>query len=427
MSSSKFPAGRPKRAGDHFARTHLDGNGSSSKKPRFDPRFPSTLAPDADGDEVDPTLEADVIGKGSGVKRGAINVDGYDSDSSTENFKTRRSKKKAAGAKEENGDEDEEDMFAEEIKDDEPVKKEVKFMDDADMEGYLDQFVDETEDLGTPYKADSVDSYDSSSDSAPDEERARLDPYLDEEIGAGGKKKRAPKMDAFNMKAEQEEGRFDESGNFVRRAHDPDADQDAWLEGISKKDIKKAKEAHDKLEAARKQHERAEDAIVTADVLSTIIGYLKVGETPLEALARYGKAIPPKKRTGNKAKQAEAMEELGPAKLAAAAKAKEAIDAITESASRLTNRGIDNAYDLERERYQREFKRETGEDWTDPNPPVVEYWEFRWLTAKEDDVNGPYDKAKMQAWESSNQFEAGAEFRRVGDTEWSEYLYFDDD
>ena len=83
-SSTNYPAGRPKRPGDLYARTHhLEGE-PSSKKPRFDPRNPSQLAPDAE--EEDPILNADEIGKGSGIKRNAVNIDGYDSDSSTENF-----------------------------------------------------------------------------------------------------------------------------------------------------------------------------------------------------------------------------------------------------------------------------------------------------------------------------------------------------
>ena len=41
------------------------------------------------------------------------------------------------------------------------------------------------------------------------------------------------------MKNEQEEGRFDAQGNFVRKAADPDAVHDLWLEGVSKKDMKK--------------------------------------------------------------------------------------------------------------------------------------------------------------------------------------------
>ena len=151
-----------------------------------------------------------------------------------------------------------------------------------------------------------------------------MDPDIDEEIGAGGKKKHAPKLDAFNMSAEQEEGRFDEAGNFVRKAFDPEAAQDSWLEGISKKDIKRAKEAQDMRDAEQKARDRAEDAIITSDVLSTLIARLDVGETPLEALVRYGKAAPKKQKPAySRKKKGAAMEvDEDPAQVAAAAKAK---------------------------------------------------------------------------------------------------------
>jgi CD2 antigen cytoplasmic tail-binding protein 2 len=272
-----------------------------------------------------------------------------------------------------------------------------------------------------------TDEVESSSDEGDDEERDRLDSDMDEELGAGSKKKHAPKLDAFNMRAEQEEGRFDEAGNYVRKAFDPDAVQDSWLEGISKKEMKKAKEAQEKRDAERKARERAEDSIVTSDVLSTLISHLDVGETPMEALVRYGKVVP-KKSTNNwaKKKKAQSMDvDTDPSQETAAAKAKQAIDSITECASRLSDRGVEDIYELPRESIMRQYKRETGEDWKNPNPEPVQ-WEFHWLNAPEDDINGPYDQATMQAWEASGQFAAGAEFRRVGESEWSRLLDFDD-
>ncbi|KAL1608215.1 hypothetical protein SLS60_003154 [Paraconiothyrium brasiliense] len=437
-SSRPFSAARPKRAGDHFTRTHhLDVDEPSAKKPRFDPRNPSTLAPDND-DEEDPTLEADVIGKGgAGVKRNAVNIDGYDSDSSTENFDTRaeaRHKKDAAPRDED----DDDDMFAEDQKDDEQdedthrgdkKKKQLRFLDSHEIEGQ-----EESSRAGGHVAVDfragndmETEEVESSSEEGDDEERDALDPGMDEEIGAGGKKHHAPKLDAFNMRAEQEEGRFDEAGNYVRKAFDPEAAQDSWLEGVSKKDIRKAKEAHEKLEAERRERERQEDSIVTSDVLSSLIQHLEVGESPMEALIRHGKAAPKKKSTSNwsKKKKRQEMEvEVDPAQEAAAAKAKEAIDTITECASRLTDRGVEDIYDQPREMIMRAYKRETGEDWKGPNPTEAA-WEFHWLSAPDDAINGPYDTATMRAWEEGGQFAAGAEFRRVGETEWSRLLDFD--
>ena len=78
--SNPRPAPRPKRDGEEFARNHYEG-GSDTKKPRFDVRNPSALAPDAP--EEDAILEADEIGRrGQQTKRNAVNIDGYESDSS---------------------------------------------------------------------------------------------------------------------------------------------------------------------------------------------------------------------------------------------------------------------------------------------------------------------------------------------------------
>lgn len=436
--SGTFNPARPKRAGEQFTRTHhLDNDDLSTKKPRFDPRNPSTLAPDAD-DEEDPVLEADVIGKGAGIKRNAVNIDGYDSDSSTENFDARAAAKDKKNAPPKD-DDDDDDMFAGEDKDDDQdeqsrkdgaTKKKLRFLDNDEIEGQ-----EATSKSGghvavdfTKGKDAVTDDVESSSESGDDLERDRIDSDMDEELGAGGKKRHAPKLDAFNMREEQEEGRFDEAGNFVRKAYDPEAAQDSWLDGISKKDIKRAQEAKDMRDAEQKARERAEDSIITSDVLSTLITHLDVMETPLEALVRYGKAAPKKQtKTWSKKKKAQAMEvDADPAREAAEAKAKAAIDSITECASRLSDRGIEDIYDMPRETIMRQYKRETGEDWKNPNPEPVQ-WEFHWLTAPEGDNNGPYDTETMRAWDASGQFAAGAEFRRVGETEWSRLLDFDDD
>jgi CD2 antigen cytoplasmic tail-binding protein 2 len=432
MPTHGEPSGaRPKRSADVFTRTHhLDSDGLSSKKPRFDPRNPSTLVPDAE--ENDPILDADEIGKTAGIKRNAVNIDGYDSDSSTENFDARADAKAKAGDGPSKDDDD--DMFAASDKEEDAEgtrrgdkkKAPVRFLEDHEIEGQ-----DLSSKSGGHVAADLqaepglvTEEVETSSESGDDEERDKIESDMDEELGAGSKKKHAPKLDAFNMKSEQEEGRFDEAGNFVRKAYDLDAAQDAWLDGLSKKDIKRAKEAHDKRENDRMERERAEDSIALSDCMSTMISHLEVGETPMEALVRHGKAVPKKKpKAYNKSKKSELMEvEEEATQTATADKAKEAIDAITENASRLSDRGIEDIYDQPREMIMRQYKRETGEDWKDPNPPQ---WEFHWLAAPEDQVNGPYDEETMRQWQVGGQFEAGAEYRRVGETEWSRLLDFD--
>jgi CD2 antigen cytoplasmic tail-binding protein 2 len=437
-----FTGARPKRAGDDFVRAnfHQDQDEPSSKKPRFDPRFPSTLAPDAP--DEDPVLEIDEIGKGGRIKRNAVNIDGYDSDSSTENFQVRADAKAADAAPQTTQDIDEdEDMFADddnEAKDNKEAspgrkKKDVRFLDVHEIEGQ-----EETSKSGGHVAAGFADS---SSDSGDDEERDRLDSDLDEEVGAGGKKRHAPKLDAFNMKAEAEEGRFDEHGNYVRKAADPYAVHDSWLEGLSKKDIKRAREAQAKRDEERRQRDLADDAISTSDVLSTLISHMEKSETVLESLQRLGKSklkkstpkVQKAKFKGGGGAKTQPAEPLDPAEAAAEARRKESIEAITGAADQLMTRGQSDIYDAERELLMRQFKKETGEDWKDPAPATPadvescagQQWHYRWVDGRDGGEDyGPYDGPTMTSWTSQGYFSGNVEFRRVGDREWSRVADF---
>src|SRR5271155_5753265 len=98
---------RPSRAGEGYARTHHEGqeldHSHPQKKPRFDVRNPSALAPDALEDDA--ILDADVIGsRGQQVRRNAVNIDGYDSDSDNGGFNARanaKAREKAAHSRKE--------------------------------------------------------------------------------------------------------------------------------------------------------------------------------------------------------------------------------------------------------------------------------------------------------------------------------------
>ncbi|KAL2004845.1 hypothetical protein VTN00DRAFT_3118 [Thermoascus crustaceus] len=452
------PLARPKRAGEEFARTHhlddddVDGP-SSTKKPRFDLRNPSALAPDAL--EEDAILELDEIGRrGQQVRRNAVNIDGYESDSDNEGFdaraeaKARRNQQKDAA-----GDDD--DMFAEleedfkADQDDEAARKDkktVRFLRDDEIEGQV-----ASSRGGRSVRADlskkgedalremEEEDDDSESDVA-DEERARIGDDIDKELGAGAKKTHAPLLDAFNMRAEQEEGRFDEAGNYVRKAADPDAIHDTWLEGISKKDMKRAKEAAAKRDAARRERDKEDDKILTADVLRTLITHMERGETVLEALARLGKGMQkkPKWQTKqkNKKRNGEMDVDLPEADPAEAAR-KQAIEAVTGAADILLTRGQPDIYEAERELLTRQYRRETGEEWVDPAPaesangttaaaqgPTM--WEFRWSDARDGGAtHGPYDSAMMESWRQAGYFGEGVEFRRVGDANgWTRVANF---
>lgn len=461
--STRRPAPRPKRGGEEFARTHyLDDDGPSSKKIRFDTRNPSALAPDAP--EEDAILEADEIGKrGQHAKRNAVNIDGYDSDSSNEGFDARAATKAKEAEKNgkvgpESKDEEQGDMFAdldENFKDgdeDEEVRgegkkqrKNVRFLEEDEIEGQVASskggghvsadFSMSRGGLGGPNAIlrSKDGGHESSSESdVDDEERAELGD-VDEELGAGSKKEHAPKLDAFNMKSEQEEGRFDAQGNFVRKAADSDAVFDSWLEGVSKKDMKKAKDAADKRDEERRQLAIQNDAMLTREILSGLLPHLERGETVLEALARFGRGKAKKKpkwqnKTKAKRNGAEAMDVEEPED-PAETRRREAVEAITNAANQLLTRGQAEVYDAEKEALMRQFHRETGEDWVDSSQNEdagndtegTKHWEYRWSGARDGgEAHGPYDGSLMVSWNDAGYFGDGVEFRRIGEnSEWS--------
>jgi CD2 antigen cytoplasmic tail-binding protein 2 len=485
--STRFAAARPKRAGEEFARTHhLDGP-SSSKKPRFDVRNPSALAPDAP--EEDAVLEADVIGgSGAGTKRNAVNLDGYDSDSDNEGFDARaeeRGKQKKGevnlfqqlesyengsgaknGANAKSEMEEDADMFAGESpggdqdadkdQDKETIRtgrkdKTVTFLDEDEIEGQVansksgghvsSNFALDPKGKLSFHAMDDRESSDDEEDAA----LAAQEEDVDEEVGAGGLKRNAPKVDAFNMKAEQEEGRFDAAGNFVRKAADPDAVHDRWLEGVSKKDMRRAAEAHEKREAERRQKRLEDDAMLISDILRTLILRLEKGESVLEALARLGKSQAktkkiPKWKLKKKLNANDGMDvdaEKAPAEDPAQVRIREAVDAITGAADQLLTRGQTDIYEQEREMLIRQYQRETGDPWTEPAPEEsadaegvdgvkpVKMWEYRWTDGRDGAAKqGPYDGQTMVAWQDAGYFGEGVEFRRMGEGAWSRIVNF---
>ncbi|KAI0161358.1 hypothetical protein GGR57DRAFT_354481 [Xylariaceae sp. FL1272] len=451
--SSRFSAARPKRAGEKFARQHHNAE-PDSKKVKFDTRNPSALAPDADDDDdgQDAFLEADeaVIKGSAATKRGAVNIDGYDSDSDREELGASRATGPKPTSKKDDDDDDDDDMFAAE-EDAEPAddtvdsktgkkSKEVRFMETAAIEGQVANSRSGGHiDIGTG---------DGSSDEDEEEKAMAIaEEAVDDEVGAGGLKKHAPKVEAFNLKQEQEEGRFDEAGNFVRKAIDPDAVHDRWLDGVSKKDMKKAAEAHEKREAEQRQKRREDDDTLTSDLLKSLITHLERGETALEALARLGRGQNkskakkvPKWKQKRQTQKSDTMDVDENAKETEAEdpeqiRIKNAIDAITDAADKLLGRDRPDVYDGERELLIREFVRETDEDWVEPEPEpttsaptigdAVKMWEYRWTDGRDGAAKqGPYDGSMMKAWQDAGYFGEGVEFREVGDDSWSRAVNF---
>jgi CD2 antigen cytoplasmic tail-binding protein 2 len=484
--ASRFSAARPKRAGEAFARARHgedrdDDEGPTSKKVKFDIRNPSALAPSAqdEDDENDNVLDADVIGaSGRATKRGAVNIEGFESDSENENFNSRAEARRKKGKEAEDVDlaemmdnysskatlggggvEDEEvDMFGDfdagenTLADSSKVgkkDKQVRFLSENDIEGQ-----EATSKSGGTVRIDGredSDDDDDDDDFQDDEEAiaaAMEEEGVDEEVGAGGLKKHAPKIDAFNMREEQEEGAFDEAGNYIRKAVDADAVHDRWLEGISKKEMKKAAAAHEKREAELRKQQRENDSISTGDLFKELLVRLEPGETALDALARLRrsqtkpktKKVPKWKLKKGRAKgddggdamDVDAEKEPEDPKQV---KIREAINAIADAADKLLQRDFPNIYDTERERLIREYRNETGEAWVEPPEPDGDedgggagqtMWEFRWTDGRDGAAKqGPFDGATMKGWQDAGYFGEGVEFRRAGEQgEWTRVATF---
>ena len=468
---------RPKRAGEEFTRTHepdTDLPSSSSKRLRFDVRNPSALAPDAI--EEDAMLDASEIGRrGQQAKRNAVNIDGYDSDSSNEGFdaraeaKARETKAEGKGgdkSKSKSKDEEENDMFADleetmeggvDGDEDEEVnaegkkkRKEVRFLEQDEIEGQVlgsksGGHVSADFTLGGQGmlngkgkgKASDTDGDDSSSTASDVDDEARADGGdVDEEIGAGGKKEHAPKLDAFNMRNENEEGRFDDQGNFVRKAADPDAVHDTWLEGVSKKDMKRAKEAADKRNDELRIKRIEDDKLLTSEILKTLIPLLERGETVLEALARLGKGAKKEKPRWQKNRRKSSndmdVDRQKEPEDSQEKRRRETVEAITGAADQLLTRGQTEVYETERELLTRQYARETGDKWVD-GPQSADTsdgasgtnddsreWHYRWADGRDGgQIHGPFETQMMKAWNEAGYFGEGVEYQEVGQDTWS--------
>jgi CD2 antigen cytoplasmic tail-binding protein 2 len=406
---------RPKRP-NHTVSHSIDAMNRSgaglapSKRPKFDARNPQKLAPDAPETETDIFLEADegAVGKRR-VHRNAVELEGYDTDSTEDGFEAThkqwasehtgkgkgKGKENMAEADGGNDDDDDDDMFGGD--DDKPAqadpmrvkrnKKNVKFMDLEEIEGQEEEIsslaVSGKHNFPDIFKDERHDG----SGSSDDDEEKLAEEGLDPEVGIGGRKKHAPKRDAFNMKSEMEEGRFDANGNFIRKAVEKDAIHDSWLQGISRNDMKKAREAMEKREEARREQMLKDDEILTSDVLSTLIVCLERGESILEALARVGtskkKNINKNKNQWRKKRKMAASDGTNGQTVVDSQKGKEQedpeetrrkemVEKITEAANLLLTRDQPEVYDETRESLMRQYQRETGEPWVDRKPTEVE-------------------------------------------------------
>ncbi|EMR09240.1 hypothetical protein PNEG_02574 [Pneumocystis murina B123] len=241
-----------------------------------------------------------------------------------------------------------------------------------------------------------------------DEDDEEDDEDYDSELGASGRKKNPPKIEAFNMKADFEEGRFDEEGNYIRNAPDLNAKHDIWLEGIRREDILRARKAMEKKEEEDRLLLEKKEELSLENMYETLLSLLEVGETILEALQRLGEGLEQKKRWTNKNKK-----DLQQLKNEETQKKYRDIERITELADKLMQYGHNEIYDLTREAIARKYQKETGKVWKNPRKEELKY-EYKW--EGKDEIYGPYERLQIKEWHDRGFFtEQKIEIRKIGD------------
>lgn len=226
---------------------------------------------------------------------------------------------------------------------------------------------------------------------------------FDEELGASGRKKNPPKMEAFNMKEDYEEGRFDEDGNYIRNAPDLNAKHDIWLEGIKKTDILKAKEAVKRREEEKRRWEKQEEKEEwrVEKMYEELLDLLEMGETVLEGLQRLGRGM-----EGKKAKK-KVKREINQETV-------QRIERMTELADRLMQEGCHDIYDLTREAIVRLYEKQTGRRWEKHRKEEKIQYEYKWK-GKEEIYKG-YEREMIQDWYNQGFFtDETVEIRREGE------------
>lgn len=373
-------------------------------------------------------LEQDIEGnkKRRYQKKSKVDTSQYNDDSSDEDYDARA--QPSAPTNGNNSDESDSDMFASDDEDKketdiEPkVKKpKVEFLDVRQFEKELD--VDQNQSKRDKSEEEEVDDDDGDNDDDDDdddveEERYDAEYYNNQEHDQTIKRppKKEPKLDAFNLKQEQNEGRFDIEGNFIRADDSGDEQDNNWLDGIKKRDIKEAKKAQEKREKLQKERQKLRGSITEVELFFNLITLLQPVETPLEALQRLNKAKPKKKLKVQGVDEEEKEKEKT---------RRESVVKITDLCENLIEKGVRDVYELEREDLMLKYKEESGEQYAKPKSAEnkeqtttidteageSKKWEFRW--SGDDKIHGPYGAHEMMYWKG-NYFQDRAEVRELG-------------
>ncbi|KAG5457751.1 MAG: hypothetical protein BJ554DRAFT_2156 [Olpidium bornovanus] len=251
-------------------------------------------------------------------------------------------------------------------------------------------------------------------------------------------------LEAFNLKEEMEEGRFDNEGNYVRRPADPQRFHDSWLDGLGRRDFERAKLQRQRAEEAlrKKEEEAGRDPVnsmTREQVWTEMLKCMKPGETVTRTLRRLGggrdigKAGSRRQSKGAKAAKkpdsdggaaSTAPEEKDAGEEEKAAAHRKAVESFTVLVDRLVSLGDLTVYG---DTYESLAYRLSGPSKQAPPEPAAQsgktsqepegaeeepQWEYKWDSTEEAQVFGPYPVSQMTAWAQQGFFEERTHVRR---------------
>lgn len=225
-----------------------------------------------------------------------------------------------------------------------------------------------------------------------------------------------PKIEAFNLREEAEDGTFDLEGNYTRKEPQSD-DEDHWLDSTKRSDIENARKSQLEREKLAKIKKKAQISMSTTELIEQLIPILEPAETPLELLARLAPKQSRRKRNLSK------HEHSSSNNASVILMVTEVVEAL------ISDKAVSDAYDLSREEYLRMYKNETGveykivtkkrpressdnEDENNEDDYGTKIWEFKWNGQEE--INGPYSEYEMKYWKES-YFENSVQVRKIGE------------
>ncbi|KAI8816616.1 uncharacterized protein EV422DRAFT_280863 [Fimicolochytrium jonesii] len=284
------------------------------------------------GDDEEDDQEEDLETKKG--RRGAVNLDGYDSESDSDSD---------SGAPAAGGEDD--DMFGSTFETPQQKKKKKN--------------------EPTFLKRDHIEGQEWGDDTNGDMDEDEGDGADGAEVGA------KVKITPFNMDEELEEGDFDESGHYIRKKDELQM-HDNWLQGVTKDQIEKAKAAQEKqLAQSTTTSDDAElDTITDPNHLwLKAIHLMKPGENIPKALRRLAGPKTAKARWKKNAKKGGEGTGNGDGVDPKAAENAKSVAQLTSYVDKLMGLGVLDAYDLQYEAVVRQLRAADllYEDW---QPPV---------------------------------------------------------